>query len=84
MFYLIGEHGRKIAYVEAEMIADVKNGWKVITKDEYFKRNQKEDVKATENKLIAETSEEDVEIVSEGKKRGRKPGSLNVNRSSIN
>lgn len=85
-FYLINpDHGRKIAYAEAEAKADIVNGWKLVTKDEYYPTDKKEDVKAVENKLVSEASEKDVKDSSKsGKKRGRKPGLVNVNSTNVN
>jgi len=40
--YLISsKHGKKIAYAELEAQLDKKNGWKEVSKDEYYGKKKK-------------------------------------------
>ena len=75
--YLMNErHGKKIAYAEAEALADIRNGWKVCSENEYYGTSKEENIEVVEEKSIEAASEEVVEAPSPtGKKRGRKPKS---------
>lgn len=71
--YLMNErHGKKIAYAEAEALADIRNGWKVCSENEYYGTSKEENIEVVEEKSIPETVEEDAPIVSKTSKK-RKP-----------
>jgi len=65
-------HGKKVAYAEAEAVADVRNGWSVCSQDEYYGTSKETNVEIVKEKSIQASSEEDAPIISKASKK--KPG----------
>ena len=66
------EHGHKIAEMQPEADGDIKNGWKQVTKDQFYDRGIKASQEGTEKESKPEASSKVVEINDPAnKKRGR-------------